>query len=274
LLNHGLIGHGENVMVSTIATYQLLTANLDRSLKRIGSDAQVKRETKYYTDTIGSIKTIEDFLANDRIYSFAMNAFGLKEMIYAKAFVKKVLKDGIDSSHSFTNQLTDPRFKDLATTFNFKSFGKTTTIFDRAQKGVVDKYLQIKLEEDAGSSNDGVRLALYFRRKASEITSAYSILGDAALYKVAQVALGLTPSTNANSLTNQVALIKSHLDLSKLSDPTILNKFLTKFMTKWELSNSTASSSPPALLLSQGVQSLVSIDTLTMIQSLKIGGHN
>jgi Protein of unknown function (DUF1217) len=260
-------------MTTTVATYKMLTDNFVRSVERIGSDATVKRETKYYNENIGSIKTIEDFLSNDRIYRFAMTAFGLKDMIYAKAFVKKVLKDGIDSSNSFTNQLTDPRFKELATTFNFKSLGTTTTIFDRAQKGVVDKFLQNKLEEDAGNSNEGVRLALYFRRKGPSITSAYTILGDAALYKVAQVALGLTSSLSASSLDNQVTAIKAHLDLSKLTDPTVLNKFLTKFMTKWELGNDTAGSSTPAIILSQGVQSLTSVETLTKIQSLSFGGR-
>ena len=46
----------------------------------------------------------------------------------------------------------------------------------------------------------GVRLALYFQRKASGITSAYSILADPALLKVAQVALGLPAATSAASI--------------------------------------------------------------------------
>jgi len=260
-------------MVSTVATYKALTGNFTRSVDRVANEAEVKRETKYYSDTIGKIKTIDDFLANDRVYRFAMTAFGLKDMIYAKAFIKKVLKDGIDSANSFTNHLTDPRFKDLATTFNFKNLGPTTTIFDRAQKGVVDRFLEVKLEEEAGSANDGVRLALYFRRKAANISSAYSILGDAALYKVAQVALDLTPSSNSSSLDNQVATIKAHLDLTKLNDPETLNKFLTKFMTKWDLKNSAANNSAPAIVLSQGIQSFTSVEILTLIQSLPLGGR-
>jgi Protein of unknown function (DUF1217) len=259
-------------MTTTVATYKILTANFTKTVERVGNEAETKREIKYYTENIDKIKSIEDFLGNDRIYRFAMKAFGLKEMIYAKAFVKKVLKDGIDTSQSFTNQLTDPRFKDLATTFNFKSFGATTTIFDRAQKGVVDKFLQIKLEEEAGNSNEGVRLALYFKRKASSITSAYSILGDAALYKVAQVAFDLTSSSNASNLEKQVTTIKAHLDLTKLNDPATMNKFLTRFMTKWDLANNTSSTTSPALILSQGVQSLTSVDTLAKIQSLNFGG--
>ena len=261
-------------MLSTVASYKLLTQNIDKSLARVRAAPDVKRETDYYLATIGKIKTIEDFLANDRVFAYAMKAFGLKDMIYAKAFVKKVLTDGIDSANSFTNQLTDPRFKELATAFNFKSLGTTTTIFERTQKGVVDKYLQVQLEEQAGSSNEGVRLALYFRRKAPDITTAYSILGDSALYKVAQVALGLTPSSNANNLDMQAEIIKNKIDLENLDDPAVLNKFLTRFTTLWEVKNGTAAATAPALTIIQGVQSITSMETLTKIQSLRFKGFS
>jgi hypothetical protein len=252
----------------------LLTQNIDKSLARVRAAPDVNRETDYYLATIGKIKTIEDFLANDRVFAYAMKAFGLKDMTYAKAFVKKVLTDGIDSANSFTNQLTDPRFKELATAFNFKSLGTTTTIFERTQKGVVDKYLQVQLEEQAGSSNEGVRLALYFRRKAADITSAYSILGDSALYKVAQVALGLTASSNANNLDMQAEIIKNKIDLENLDDPAVLNKFLTRFTTLWEVKNGTAAATAPALTIIQGVQSITSLETLTKIQSLRFKGFS
>ncbi len=261
-------------MLSTVASYKLLTQNIDKSLARVRAAPDVHRETDYYLATIGKIKTIEGFLANDRVFAYAMKAFGLKDMIYAKAFVKKVLTDGIDSPNSFTNQLTDPRFKELATAFNFKSLGTTTTIFERTQKGVVDKYLQVQLEEKAGSSNEGVRLALYFRRKAPDITTAYSILGDSALYKVAQVALGLTPSSNANNLDVQAEIIKNKIDLENLDDPAVLNKFLTRFTTLWEVKNGTAAATAPALSIIQGVQSITSMETLTKIQSLRFKGFS
>ena len=261
-------------MLSTVTSYKLLTQNIEKSLARVRAAPDVNRETDYYLATIGKIKTIEDFLANDRVFAYAMKAFGLKDMIYAKAFVKKVLTDGIDSANSFTNQLTDPRFKELATAFNFKSLGTTTTIFERTQKGVVDKYLQVQLEEQAGSSNEGVRLALYFRRKAPDITSAYSILGDSALYKVAQVALGLTASSNANNLDMQAEIIKNKIDLENLDDPAVLNKFLTRFTTLWEVKNGTAAATAPALTIIQGVQSLTSMETLTKIQSLRFKGFS
>ena len=95
----------------------------------------VKRDSDYFLKTIGNIKSIDAFLVNDRVYRYAMKAFGLSDMIYAKAFVRKVLTDGIDSNRSFANQLADPRFRDLAATFNFKSFGTATTSLRQGAAG-------------------------------------------------------------------------------------------------------------------------------------------
>lgn len=257
-------------MLSTVTSYKILAQNLDKSLARVRAAPDVSRETEYYLANIDKVKSIKDFLANDRLYTYAMKAFGLSDMVYAKAFVKKVLTDGIDSANSFSNQLTDPRFKDLATTFNFKNLGTTTTIFEKARQGVVDKYLEVQLEEKAGETNEGVRLALYFRRKAPDITSAYTILGDAALYKVAQVAFGLTASSNESTLDAQAKLIGTKLDLENISDPAVLDKFLTRFTTMYESANNTAASSAPVIILTQSTETLTSIDTLTKIQSLRI----
>lgn len=259
-------------MLSTAMSYSQITRDMAASLKRVGQQPEIKRDGDYYLKTIGNIKSIDAFLSNDRVYRYAMKAFGLNDMIYAKAFVRKVLTDGIDSSKSFANQLADPRFRDLAATFNFKRYGTATTSFDRAQQGVVDKFVQTQLETQAGAENEGVRLALYFRRKAPDITTAYSILADPALLKVAQVALGLPAATSSANLDTQANLIKSKIDLDKIDDPAVLNKFLTRFTSMWEATGNGASSSSnnPALALFGGsAASVTSTDTLMSIQALK-----
>jgi Protein of unknown function (DUF1217) len=254
-------------MLSTNASFRLIARDIAKSTERVAKQPDVKRDTEYYLKTVDSIKTIDAFLTNDRVYTYAMKAFGLSDMIYAKAFVRKVLTDGLDSDRSFANLLADPRFRDLAQTFNFKSTGTTTTLFDKAQKGVVDKYLQIRLEENAGKENEGVRLALYFRRKAPSITSAYGILADPALLKVVQTALSLPSAASSTAIEKQAELIKSKLDLNSLKDPAQLGKFLDRFTVMWEVKNDAQATS-----IGAGVEGLTSTDTLLKIQSLRTGG--
>jgi uncharacterized protein DUF1217 len=106
-------------MVSTYASYNSVVRNLQQSLTRVAQQPEVARNAAYYKDNIGKVKTVDDFLENDRLYQYAMKAYGLEDMIYAKAFMKKVLASDLLDANSFANKLTDKRFRDFATAFSF-----------------------------------------------------------------------------------------------------------------------------------------------------------
>jgi len=258
-------------VLTTIASYNLISANLDRTLKTTSSQPLVARESEYYLANIENVKSIDDFMSDDRLFNYAMKAWGLGEMSYAKAFMRKVLTEGIESNDSFANTLSDSRYRAFAEAFNFKTFGATTTVFDEVRQGAVDRYVRQQVEEDAGSQNEGVRLALYFERKASGITSSLSILADKALLQVVETALGLPETISLLDLDQQEKLIDSRLDVEDLKDPEKLAKFLTRFTALWEINNPTSSASSPALLI-QPVQTGFSADLLSSLQNLRLGG--
>src|SRR5690606_35411929 len=118
--------------------------------------------------------------------NYAMKAYGLEDMAYAKGMLRKVLTDGVADSTSFANRLNDDRFLEFAKTFDFAAKGAETTAGATATTDVVDKYVRHSLEVDAGEENEGVRLALYFERLAPKVTSAYGLLADPAIWKVIQ----------------------------------------------------------------------------------------
>jgi len=91
-----------------------------------------------------------------RLFSYAMKAYGLSDMTYAKAFLHKVLTEGISGSTTFV----DARYREFAAAFDFASLGEYATQTEAATSGTVGKYLRQTLEEDAGQENEGVRLAL------------------------------------------------------------------------------------------------------------------
>ncbi|KAB2943252.1 MAG: DUF1217 domain-containing protein [Hyphomicrobium sp.] len=259
-------------MLTTLANYRLVSNNIERSLTSTAAQPQVARETEYYLANIGNVKSIDDFLADDRLFTYAMQAWGLGDMSYAKAFMRKVLTEGVDSNDAFANTLADSRYKEFAKAFNFKLYGEATTNWQSARQGTVDRYVRQKVEEDAGSQNEGVRLALYFERKASSITSAYSILADQALLKVAQTALGLPATMSLLDIDRQAELIADRIDLEDFQDTTKVQAFLTHFAATWEIENSTATQLAPSLLLVQPIEASVSSELLSNLQNLKLGG--
>ena len=260
-------------MLSASISYRMVADNLDRSLKNTADKPEVARETKYYLENITKVKSVDDFLKDERLYKYAMKAGGLSDMSYAKAFMRKVLTEGIDKKDSFANTLADPRYKKFAETFNFARYGDGAVDFDRVKQGTVNNYVRQTLEEDAGAQSEGARLALYFERMAPNITSAYGLLADKALIQFVHTAFQIPDATSLMDIEKQADMISQKLDIADLKDPEKVKKLINRFTSLYELNNSTSSTSSGVATLfgQQGIG--ISGDVLSAIQSLKLGGR-
>ncbi|MEP1206305.1 MAG: DUF1217 domain-containing protein [Rhizobiaceae bacterium] len=254
-------------MISTFTGYQMAVRDLPRSLEVVQSDQLVKRETEYYQENIGNVKSIEDLVDDDRLFRYVMKAHGLEEMNYAKALVTKVFEEGRDEDDAFVNRMADGRYRDLAETFDFNRYGTATTSFDRAQQGVVDKYLRQQLEENAGATNEGVRLALYFERKAPSLTNTTEILADRALSTVIRQTLQIPEATAFLDIDKQVEMLDEQIDVSIFSDPEELSEFIDRFVNIWDATNGAPN--PSLDLFNQGTAYGISTNMLLTIQSLR-----
>ena len=97
-------------MLNTYTSYLLIARDIPKAISQVETQPMVKRETDYYLANIGKVKSIDDFVNNDRLFKYAMKAFGLSDMDYAKAFMVKALKEGVTDPDSFANKLTDKRY--------------------------------------------------------------------------------------------------------------------------------------------------------------------
>lgn len=406
-------------MTDTLTSYRLIAKDLTASLARKAAEPTVARETAYYEAHIGQVTTIDDLLGDQRLYAYAMKAYGLEEMTYAKAFMRKVLEEGAASAASFANRLADERYTAFARAFSFgqglsaagadpASFGEparaaslsapkrladaydfggpaeasfvvesrldaTTTrsvtvrlnartlagqvenlskvtpseiatavaaqieasalrgkvqvglaadgsLFfettaltelgadaagraggtirtlairnaplssgdriaadlgfgtglgpDAMAQAVTQAYLRQSLESEAGDADTGVRLALYFARKAPDLRSAYDILGDAALSQVANTVVGLPATSGAatsEALAKRAALIADKIDIASLRDPAKLDAFVRRFAAIWDAQNNTASA--PVLALFTGAGS-IDAEILMSAQAARAG---
>lgn len=258
-------------MLGTVARYHQIARNIEKSVGVISQRPDIRRETDYFLSNIRTVKSAEDFIKNDRLYKFAMTAFGLKDMIYGKAFMRKVLTEGIDGSRSFALQLADPRFREFAEAFNFARYGATATAFERAQQGTVDRYLRIQLETEAGQNDEGLKLALYFQRKAPEVTSVYGLMGDPALYKVLQTALGLPAAYSNTDVDRQAAFLQSRITVEDFKDPVKLDNFLTRFTARWQATNEATGPAIPQVALTR--PTLASFDNSLLLSMQLLRGY-
>ncbi|MBX3531285.1 MAG: DUF1217 domain-containing protein [Rhizobiaceae bacterium] len=371
-------------MVSTYASYQLLARDIDRSLATVSKQPAVARETAYFNENIGNVKTVEEFVGDSRLFNYAMKAHGLSDMAYAKAFMIKMLNEGVSEPTAFANKLTDKRYAEFVKTFNFAARGEEavnfspardgtaakyqieafnngvdplnetlqaqvkyfkenivkvtsvdefmaatdlygiamkayglgdriedtafmrqileegvsdpdslanrqtdakyaefasvfnfaergagTTTYRPAVEGTTESYMRQTLEENAGQQNDGVRLALYFERKAPSLTSTFQILGDKALAEVVRTALGLPDAFASADVDRQVAAIENRLDIADLKDPEKLASFISRFTAMYEMKNNMSSTPNISLLLQPSTGFGLSTDMLMTLQKLR-----
>ena len=236
-----------------------------------GTDADtVRTETAYYTANIGKVKSIDDLMSNSRLYAYAMTAYGLDASIDNTDMMRKVLEDGVRDPDSYANKMTDKRYAAFAGAFNFEAYGDKATTYNPVLQPVADKFMRQTLEEDAGQSNEGVRLALYFQRKAPALTNWYEVLADKALASVVRTAFGLPDSFAAADIDKQVQLFERRMDIADFADPQKLEKFITRFTSLYEINNPTSPAlSAASVLFAQPRTIGVSTDLLLAMQQLK-----
>lgn len=267
--------------MSTISTYQQISSNLTKWQGIEAKKPEVAVATKYFEDNIGKVKSADDLINNPRLFNYAMTAFGLGDRTYAKGLMKQVLQQGVTSSTALANKLNDPNIQAFARAFDFVDNGASTTTSSALVSSVVSRYTENALETDQGQQNPGVQLALYFKQKASSVTSVYGILADKNLLTVVQTALGISPLTRAEPVDTQYRLLSQKLNVKDFQDPKKLDAFISRFAAMYDANSNdstnssyTGSSASNAILLgaSDGV---IGIDQNLLLQvaSLKTSAY-
>jgi hypothetical protein len=235
--------------MSTLTDYRLIARDLTRWQQITNKKPMVAQQTKYFQANIGNIKTIDAFLKNTRLFNFAMQAFGMGDRLYAKGLMKKVLEQGVADSNALANKLNDPRIKAFAKAFDFAGKGASATQSDAVQKDVAARFVEQTLQADQGASNPGVRLALYFRQNAPNITSTLGLLADRDLLQVAQMALGISPLSSHQDVDLQAKNLAAKVDVADFKDARKLQKFIERFCAAYDVQNGSLLAAPQSQTL-------------------------
>ena len=233
-------------------------------------------ESKYYSSFVDTVESVDQLLSDKRAVAYIKKAYGFDKETISDAVLRRVLTSDVNDPTSYVNQGTNTRFRDLASAFNFDKNGdaKRMTLGLAQDPNEVsetqDLYVRQTMEERAGDQNEGVRLALYFQRKASSITSAYSILADKALLEVAMTSLGIPDSAAQADVDTLAKMISSRIDIADFKDPAKTDKFLARFASLYDLQNTDSSSNIATMLLSGSTSTGFSESLLSSIQTMNM----
>jgi hypothetical protein len=236
-----------------------------------------KLESDYFSEVVDSIETVDKLLADKRAVAYLKKAYGFESETSPlfNTTLRAALTSNVSDPRSFINQSGNERFREIASAFNFAADGSVKRVAlgsvqdPNALVETQDLYLRQTMEQAAGDQNQGVRLALYFQRKAASITSPMSILADKALTEVVMTALSIPDTAAQADVDVLVRMISSRIDIKDFKDPEKLDKFIARFSSLYDIQNpQTTTTSIPSLLLGQSGVVGIGQDLLTNIQAM------
>jgi hypothetical protein len=115
---------------------------------------------------------------------------------------------------------------------------------------------------------------MYFKRKASSVTTTMGLLGDKALLKFVQTTFSIPEAASRADLDIQVRNLEKHLNVKDFQDPKKVDKLIQRFSAMWDVNNASTTQMAPVLTLfdQSSVQQGFSVDLMMSITKLRLGG--
>ncbi|WBL33280.1 DUF1217 domain-containing protein [Sinirhodobacter sp. HNIBRBA609] len=240
------------------AGWKFLNRTMEKQQAAFTASAQIQRNEDYFRDKIGSVTTAAELVADRRLLSVALGAFGLDDDINNRYFIQKVLDEGSLDGDALANKLADKRYLALTKAFGFGDFSTPRTVLSDFPDEIVAQYRERQFEIAVGETDNSMRLALSLRRDlpelatqgSSEKTKWFTIIGSTAMSTVFRTALGLPESVSSLDVDQQLGIYRSRTeqvfgasDPAQFAQPDRIEELIKTYLLRAELGGGAAASS-------------------------------
>lgn len=244
--------------------WRFLQATYDKQFEAFTKSASLQRDVDYFRENLAKIDTAEQLVADRRLLSVALGAFGLQDDINNKYFVQKILEDGTTANDALANRLADDRYKDLSAAFGFGPQEVQRNKLNYFAEDIIARYEAQSFEVAVGQQDDTMRIALYGSRTLEEMAVEdksenvlwFNVMGEGPLRTLFETALGLPSGIGSVDLERQLGIFKDKAlrmfgddSIAQFSDPEKREKLVTAYMARVQINQNTASFSPAAAAL-------------------------
>lgn len=247
-----------------LAAWRLLQLTHDRQLESFARAPSIRRDTEYFADRIGQIRTAGDLVSDRRLLGVALGAFGLQDDINNTYFIRKILEEGTIAEDALANRFADTRYRDFSKAFGFGPNEVPRTILSGFPNEIIGLYKANGFEVMVGAQDDTLRTALYARRVLPELLKRpgsdrqkwFSVMGQPPLRAVFEKALNLPFAFSRIDIDQQLGIFK---DRAKevfgadspvaFAEAELLENLVTRFVLRTQSEDFNASYSPQAIAL-------------------------
>lgn len=247
-----------------LSGWSFLNRTMAKQRQLFESNPTSQREATYFRDRIGGIETADQLVADRRLLSVALAAFGLEGDINNRAFLQKILEGGTFRPDSLGNRLADKRYLEFARAFGFGDFSVPNTKKSDFADKILSAYGERRFETAVGAQNSDMRLALNARRELADIAGKrlsetgkwLTMLGSPPLRSLLQTAFALPQSFAGVDLDKQIVILKDRAtsligssDPAVFSNPDNVEKVIRLFLVRSEAQSSSNSAAPSLAVL-------------------------
>ncbi|MFK7939513.1 MAG: DUF1217 domain-containing protein [Roseovarius sp.] len=251
------------VPTSGLNGWIFLQSTLDRQTAQFDASPAIIRDTDYFEQNIGQVRTAEDLVSDRRLLRVALGAFGLQDDINSRAFVETILSEGTSDDDALANRLTDDRYSALSEAFGFDQLVPETLLPGFATD-IIQKFRSRSFEIAVGNQDNSLRLALNTQRELADIVTSdesenakwFTIMGTAPLREVFETVLGLPPGFGQLDLDQQLEEFQDRAErqlgingITDLADPERLESLIERYLLRDQIKQNASSFSSASIAL-------------------------
>lgn len=244
--------------------WTFLKQTRDDQQEAFDNSAVMQRDSDYFRENIGDIRSAEELVSDRRLLGVALGAFGLDDDIDNRFFIQKVLEEGTIDPESFANRLADKRYLAMSEAFAFELSPPNTVLSDFADDILAD-YAVRQFEIAVGNQDEDMRLALGTQREIAELADRnlpedaawFTIMGNPPMRRVFELALGLPSEIATVDIDRQLELFRDKSlqtfgisNPAEFVDPDTQEKLVRNFLFRSQLDTGGSATARGAVALS------------------------
>ena len=251
------------VLFGGLLGLRFIDRTFDAQFETFGKSPEIQREIDYFLEHAGEATTAEALVADRRLLRVALGAFGLEDEVDKRAFIRKILEDGVLDPKSLANRLADPAWAEFSAALGYGDLGGLL-VFDGTRQDLAEQFRLRQFERAIGDVDVDIRLALNFRREMREIaldplvevSGWLKVLGSTPLSNVVQGAYSLPTLFGLLDLDRQVSAFEARTEQifggkspAVFSTDENIDDLLRRFLLSSQLKGGISPSAPGATAL-------------------------
>ena len=226
---------------------QLAEKNQTQDVANEAKDPGVVRDLAAFTKGLANAKDLNSALENPDVLKVLLTANGMADQVPYTALACKALESDPTDPTSLVNQLSDTRWKTVATNYSLSSKGLAGLTDPTVQAQIASAYERVTWLNSLNAATPGLAQALQFKQQASSITNVDQILGDPTNFDVVLTALGIPLQVVYQGISGEEQAVTSKLDITKLQDPTFVNNLTSQYLLAKQAAAAQTSSAGTSL---------------------------